>query len=419
MVISTRQSRTAKRLYGKRRRTGKRLVPGQRALPMPADRASSTAACRAVGGHRPASSTRQRELVDQHLAVHHRQAHVGAARGIDERRPRIAVGREVRPIASTTIRSARLPGSIDPISSSSPSARAPSRVAIQTTSRAGSAPGAAAHRLERRREPHLVEHVEPVVAGGAVGAERHRDAARPHLGDRRDAGSELQVRPGAVQDLDVALGEQLLLALGRPRRSARRTAAGVARPVSARYSRFDEAARQPPHDLDLVARSPTRACARACAARAESAATASSSSREHDTAKRGANAARSRPFAAPSQRFWSARLSSIDALRLLAAAAPARRRPRPSCTCRPSRAGRISASVFEHDVGVVHGLHRQHRGRAARAAVRPRRAAPTRAASPACAPPPSARRAAAATRAAACRRRSRETASGRDGRGSG
>ena len=42
-------------------------------------------------------------------------------------------------------------------------------------------------------------------------------------------------------------------------------------------------------------------------------ATASSSSREHETANRGANAARSRPFAAPSHRARIARLSSIDA----------------------------------------------------------------------------------------------------------
>ena len=37
---------------------------------------------------------------------------------------------------------------------------------------------AEAHRLQHGREPHLLEHVEAVVAGGAVGAERHGDAAR-------------------------------------------------------------------------------------------------------------------------------------------------------------------------------------------------------------------------------------------------
>jgi hypothetical protein len=42
-------------------------------------------------------------------------------------------------------------------------------------------------------------------------------------------------------------------------------------------------------------------------------ATASSSAGEHETAKRGANAARSRPCAAPSHRLASATLSSIDA----------------------------------------------------------------------------------------------------------
>ena len=135
---------------------------------------------------------------------------------------------------------------------SSPSARAPSRVAIQTTSRAGSAPGAVPHRLQRRREPHLVEHVEPVVAGGAVGAERHRDAARAHLDDRRDARPELEVRAGAVQDLDVALGEQRLLGVGHPdavrRAQPRRRQAGVGQVFE-----VGQAARQSPHDLDFVA----------------------------------------------------------------------------------------------------------------------------------------------------------------------
>ena len=44
---------------------------------------------------------------------------------------------------------------------------------------------------------------------------------------------------------------------------------------------------------------------------AESAATASSNSRVHDTAKRGANAVRTRPFAAPSQRAFSPSASSM------------------------------------------------------------------------------------------------------------
>jgi hypothetical protein len=71
-------------------------------------------------------------------------------------------------------------------------------------------------------------------------------------------------------------------------------------------------------------------CTSACS-RSDSAATASSSSREHDTAKRGAKAARSRPLAAPSQRFFNARLSSIDFV-----------------VCSRSRAGASSAESIMH-----------------------------------------------------------------------
>ena len=69
-------------------------------------------------------------------------------------------------------------------------------------------------------------------------------------------------------------------------------------------------------------------------------ATASSSSREHETAKRGANAACRRPFAAPSQRVRMATLSSIE--RRVVFLQPRRhlRRRSPSCTCRSSRAAR-------------------------------------------------------------------------------
>ena len=53
-------------------------------------------------------------------------------------------------------------------------------------------------------------------------------------------------------------------------------------------------------------------CTRSACCR-DKCATASSSSREHDTANRGAKAARSRPLARPFQRAASARLSSTDA----------------------------------------------------------------------------------------------------------
>src|SRR5437870_11296668 len=53
---------------------------------------------------------------------------------------------------------------------------------------------------EERREPHLLEAVEAVVAGRAVGAEAHGDFRRAKLGDLRDARPELEIRRGAVRD---------------------------------------------------------------------------------------------------------------------------------------------------------------------------------------------------------------------------
>ena len=44
----------------------------------------------------------------------------------------------------------------------------------------------AACRLQKRGEPHFFEHVEVVVARGAVRAKRHRDAACAHLDDGRE-----------------------------------------------------------------------------------------------------------------------------------------------------------------------------------------------------------------------------------------
>ena len=75
---------------------------------------------------------------------------------------------------------------------------------------------AESHGLQRRREPHLVEHVEAVVARGAIGPERHADAAASHLDDRRQSRAELQVRPGAVHHLDGALRHQRLLRVRHP-----------------------------------------------------------------------------------------------------------------------------------------------------------------------------------------------------------
>ena len=72
------------------------------------------------------------------------------------------------------------------------------------------------NRLQHGSQPHLLEHVEPVVARRAVGAKRDGDAFRPHLGDRRDARSELEIRAGTMHHFDVVLGEQRLLRVVGP-----------------------------------------------------------------------------------------------------------------------------------------------------------------------------------------------------------
>ena len=180
-----------------------------------------------------------------------------------------------------------------------------------------------------------------------------------------------------------------------------------------------QAARQAPDDFDLVAvlrrmgvddhadrasrgRRPLRA------------ARASRTRRSAGRTPRAAGRWPRRPSACAARR--SRRSTSASPL-LQPRRAPAGRSP--SCTCRRRRAGRISASVSKTTsvsctVSIVSAVVvpvRSELGqrRGGRRAQRLR----------ACAPLPSARRGGAATRAAACRRRSRGTASGRDGRGSG
>ena len=96
---------------------------------------------------------------------------------------------------------------------------------------------------------------------------------------------------------------------------------------------------------------------------ADSAATASSSVREHDTAKRGASAMRMRPPAWPCQRRCRSS-AGVDA------GAPVLVQPgggvaavvHQALADRGADAGR--GQRLEHGVGVVHGLHREHRRRA-------------------------------------------------------
>ena len=68
----------------------------------------------------------------QHLAVHDRRLDVVAARDVDQVRHGVVERRLPRRLMPTMIRSARLPGSSDPIRRSIPSARAPPIVAISS-----------------------------------------------------------------------------------------------------------------------------------------------------------------------------------------------------------------------------------------------------------------------------------------------
>ena len=59
----------------------------------------------------------------------------------------------------------------------------------------------AVHRLlDERREPHLLEHIQRVVARCAVSAQRYRDAACKVPRDRGDAGTEFQIGRWTMQD---------------------------------------------------------------------------------------------------------------------------------------------------------------------------------------------------------------------------
>ena len=111
------------------------------------------------------------------LAVDDRRADVGGTCDVDDGRYGVGTRRQVRPVAVDEDQV----GAFAELDRSDlalrPSARAPSRVAICRTSRAVSAPAPRRDGLQAGRQPHLLEHVELVVAGRAVGAQRHRDAA--------------------------------------------------------------------------------------------------------------------------------------------------------------------------------------------------------------------------------------------------
>ena len=63
--------------------------------------------------------------------------------------------------------------------------------------------------LQQRRGAHLGKHVEAVVAGGAVRAQRNRYLARQHLGDARQTRSEFQIRRRTMRDVRLRARQRL------------------------------------------------------------------------------------------------------------------------------------------------------------------------------------------------------------------
>ena len=110
--------------------------------------------------------------------------------------------------SDTAVRSASLPGTIEPIRRSRPSARAPPSVAQRRASLCRHRLGVAGNGLGKQRgRAHLLEHVEPIVARRTVGADADVHAVREELGDRREPARELQVGRRAVRHRRARPGE--------------------------------------------------------------------------------------------------------------------------------------------------------------------------------------------------------------------
>ena len=199
-----------------------------------------------------------------------------------------------------------------------------------------------------------------VVAGGAVGAERHRNALGAHLDDRREAGAELQIRSRTMQHLDTPLGHQRLLIVVDPHAVSeaelRRGQAGVGEIVDvlaagARLDQRDLVAilrrvrvddelmldREPRDGFEQLARARDRESRR----------------------ERGAQAA-----IGPAVPALGDRHAFVDRSRGLFHQSRRHRGIRVHHALADDRAQPHRLERLEDGIGIVHGLHRQHRGRA-------------------------------------------------------
>jgi len=79
--------------------------------------------------------------------------------------------------------------------------------------RRGQGPGARPRLVEQRQQAQLVERIEVVVAGGAIGSERDRHAGREQLGHLGDPRRQLQIRRRARAHVRAAAREQRAIAV--------------------------------------------------------------------------------------------------------------------------------------------------------------------------------------------------------------
>ncbi len=155
----------------------------------------------------------------QHPPTHDRRPDVVAARHVDEMRNRVEHRRLPGAVHGDGDEIGLLAGSRLPMRSPCPIASAPRRVASSSTCRAGSACGSPVVDLvQQRGKPHGLEHVEVVVAGGAVRAEPGAHAARQPLRHGGDAARELHVALGIVRHADTGLRQDVHVGVVQPHR---------------------------------------------------------------------------------------------------------------------------------------------------------------------------------------------------------
>ena len=155
-------------------------------------------------------------LVDEHVPVNHGSPDIAGRGRVNQRRVGVVRRRLMRAPAADH----------DDIGPLADLDRADLGVEPQ---RAGAVPRGHRHRVSRGkparaqadglkhgRQPHLCEHVEPVVARRAISPQRDGDASLTQLDHGRQAGAEFEVRARAMQDLHVVAGDQRLRLVVHP-----------------------------------------------------------------------------------------------------------------------------------------------------------------------------------------------------------